>query len=58
MKLEETSKIAKETGYDYYEYRHAHSSIFDPGYSRHLFKKETNDAKNTIIVDKKDVNRI
>ena len=58
MKIREISKIAKETGYNYYEYRHAHSSVIDPGYSRYLFKKEITDGKNTIIVDKKDVNRI
>lgn len=45
MKLEEISKIAKETGYDYYEYRHAHSSIIDTGYSRYLFKKRQLIAK-------------
>lgn len=58
MKLKEASKIAKETGYEYYEYVHPHSSFLDPGYSRYVFKKETNDAKNKITVSKEDINRI
>lgn len=58
MKLEETSKIAKENDYEYYEYVHPHSSFLDPGYSRYVFKRKATDAKNKITVSKEDVNRI
>lgn len=58
MKIQEISKIAKENDYEYYEYRHPHSSFLDPGYTRHVFKRKTTDAKNKITVSKENVNRI